>query len=155
MRFERRCELRYSGQSHQLDVPVRNGRLGPEHVADLASDFQEAYRRNYGRSLDDIGLEVIGWRLLASGPAPSPEIRALGARATLSSTGARKGYRLAFFPEYGAYRETPVFDRHLLPPGVEVAGPAIFEEEECTTVVGPGAVVSVDDIGNLVVEVSP
>ncbi len=155
MRFERRCELRYSGQSHQLDVPVRSGRLGPEHVADLWGDFQEAYRRNYGRSLDDIGLEVIGWRLLASGPAPSPEIRALGARATLRSTGARKGYRQAFFPEYGAYRETPVFDRHLLPLGVEVAGPAIFEEEECTTVVGPGAVVSVDDIGNLVVEVSP
>jgi N-methylhydantoinase A/oxoprolinase/acetone carboxylase beta subunit len=37
-----------------------------------------------------------------------------------------------------------VYDRYALGPGARLAGPAIVEERESTTVVGPGAMVSVD-----------
>ena len=51
--------------------------------------------------------------------------------------------------------EVPVYDRYRLPPGAQLAGPAIVEEREATTVVGPGDVLEVDGHHNLVMAVSP
>ena len=45
--------------------------------------------------------------------------------------------------------ETPVYDRYRLGPGAAFDGPAIVEERESTTIVGPDAAVSVDEFRNL------
>jgi N-methylhydantoinase A/oxoprolinase/acetone carboxylase beta subunit len=50
--------------------------------------------------------------------------------------------------------DVAVYDRYRLGPGASFIGPAIVEERESTTVVGPGATVSVDDQGNLTVEIA-
>ncbi len=156
MRFERRCDMRYAGQSHHLEVPVRSGRLEEADAAGLRESFQEAYRRHYGRHLQDLELEVTTWRLLASGPMPAPEFRGLAARGSPAELdAARKGDRRAYFPEYEGYRETPVYFRYRLQTAAAVVGPAIIEEEECTTIVGPDATATVDAVGNLVVEWTP
>ena len=47
-----------------------------------------------------------------------------------------------------------VYDRYRLGPGATFTGPAIVEERESTTVIGPGAAVSVDNEGNLTVEIA-
>jgi N-methylhydantoinase A len=71
---------------------------------------------------------------------------------------ALKGHRPAYFAEAPAagvargFRETPVYDRYLLPSGASFAGPAIVEERESTLVVGPGGRFAVDAAGNLIVE---
>jgi N-methylhydantoinase A/oxoprolinase/acetone carboxylase beta subunit len=44
-----------------------------------------------------------------------------------------------------------VFDRYALAPGAEVAGPAIVEERESTTVLPPGTTATVDDYASLIV----
>ena len=49
--------------------------------------------------------------------------------------------------------DVTVYDRYRLGPGATFLGPAIVEERESTTVIGPGAAVTVDAEGNLVVEV--
>ena len=41
--------------------------------------------------------------------------------------------------------ETPVYDRYRLRPGDTVEGPAIVEEREATTVIGPGDRLAIDD----------
>jgi N-methylhydantoinase A/oxoprolinase/acetone carboxylase beta subunit len=48
--------------------------------------------------------------------------------------------------------QTPVYDRYALGPGARLAGPAIVEERESTTVVGPGAVITVDAHRTLIAE---
>ena len=45
--------------------------------------------------------------------------------------------------------ETPVYDRYALAPGHHVAGPAIIEEREATTIFAPGDTVTVDATGTL------
>jgi N-methylhydantoinase A len=47
--------------------------------------------------------------------------------------------------------DVAVYDRYRLGPGATFTGPAIVEERESTTVIGPDAMVSIDDQGNLVV----
>jgi N-methylhydantoinase A len=63
-----------------------------------------------------------------------------------------KSTRPAYFPEARDYVQTPVYDRYTLEPGMRLTGPAIVEERESTTVVGPGAVVTVDPHRTLVAE---
>jgi N-methylhydantoinase A len=50
------------------------------------------------------------------------------------------------------YVDTPVYDRYALAPGAAFAGPAIIEERESTTVIGPGARVNVDARLTLILE---
>ena len=63
-----------------------------------------------------------------------------------------KRTRQAYFPEAAGYVETPVYDRYTLAPGMVFAGPAIIEERESTTVIGPGARIRVDATRTLVAE---
>jgi N-methylhydantoinase A len=63
-----------------------------------------------------------------------------------------KRERRAYFPETGGYVETPVYDRYALQPGAAFAGPAIIEERESTTIVGPGARIRVDATRTLIAE---
>jgi N-methylhydantoinase A len=49
--------------------------------------------------------------------------------------------------------QTPIYDRNRLGAGAMIEGPAIVEEETSTTVVHPGQQLTVDEFGNLLLEV--
>ena len=51
----------------------------------------------------------------------------------------------------GAAQQTPIYDRAQLRPGHHFDGPAIVEENSCTTVIPPGYRLEVDTLHNLVV----
>ncbi len=63
-----------------------------------------------------------------------------------------KGRRQAWFASAGGYVEAGVYDRYALPTGEWFDGPAIVEERETTTVVGPGSRFGQDAMGHLVIE---
>ena len=107
--------------------------------------FEERYRALFGRIGPEVPLEGVSWRLLASGPQPSVNLR-----ADADAIGnALKGERLVYFPEWSEHRPTKVYDRYGLGPGSSLEGPAIIEERESTTVIGPGARIEVDAARNL------
>jgi N-methylhydantoinase A len=56
------------------------------------------------------------------------------------------------FSGWKRHRACPVYRREQLVAGARIAGPAVVEEEESTTVVGPDMRASVDTYGNLVLE---
>ncbi|MEU0793549.1 hydantoinase/oxoprolinase family protein [Amycolatopsis sp. NPDC005961] len=126
------AEMRYAGQGYEIRVPVRGGRW-PDALID---EFTATYRALYRRTGPEVGVEVLNWRVVSSGPKPDVTLR-----LTTQATGgdARKGTREAYFPSAGGFVDTAVFDRYLLTPGERVAGPAIVEERESTVVVPPGA----------------
>ena len=57
------------------------------------------------------------------------------------------------FAGWSKHRPCPVYNRYDLPPRAALKGPAVVEEDEASTVVGPGGTVSVDGFGNLVIAV--
>ena len=115
----------------------------------LAAIFSETYESLFGRSLTDVPVETITWRLSASEPPPRPDIRF---RAAESEThpGGVKGERPVFLIEEGRFVDCPVFDRYGLEPGATVNGLAIVEEREATVFVGPDARCVIDEHLNLV-----
>ena len=85
-------------------------------------------------------------------PAPgSHDLRRDGARRGRRA-GAQEAPRRRTSRRRAGYVETPVYDRYALGPGVRLAGPAIVEERESTTVIGPGAAITVDEHRTLIAE---
>ena len=149
IRMERSADMRYVGQGFEIVVPVPGGRLGP-HVQDaLAATFGETYESLFGRTLTDVPVETITWRLSASEPPPRPDIR-FSAVESKSHPGSVKGKRPVFLTEEGRFADCSVFDRYGLEPGAAIDGPAIVEERESTVFVGPEARCAIDEHLNLV-----
>lgn len=150
--YQRTADMRYVGQGHEVSVPLPGGHLGSSHIPPIKEAFEQVYRSLYGRKGPDVPLEVINWRVLASGPRPSMEMRL--PRATNGAPRTLKGSRPAYFPEAGGYIETPVYDRYALEPGARFDGPAIVEERESTLIIGARARARVDEHLNVIVELS-
>ncbi len=68
--IQRSVYLRYSGQGHEVPIPLDDGELSAESVQALHQRFTLAYRQLYGRSLDHVVVEAISWTVTASTPAP-------------------------------------------------------------------------------------
>jgi N-methylhydantoinase A len=51
----------------------------------------------------------------------------------------------------GGFRKTPIYQRASLPQ--QLVGPAIIEQLDCTTVLEPGNKLTIDKLGNLLIEV--
>jgi len=126
------AEMRYAGQGYEIRVPVHDGPW-PDTLID---EFTRTYRTLYQRTGPDVGVEVLNWRVVSSGPTPDVTLRLA---AQPSPGDARKGTRKAYFASTGGFVDTAVFDRYQLQPGVRIDGPAIVEERESTVVVPPGA----------------
>jgi 5-oxoprolinase (ATP-hydrolysing) len=144
-RFQRSADMRLLGQVHELRVPV-------ERLADdaLEAAFATAYRERFTLLPSGLPVQVLTWRVEAAGPSAELAASQVGAA---EGGPARKGARRVYFPGSG-YVECHVYERHRLEPGGRLPGPAIVEEAEATTLVGPGDRFHVDERGNLVIDLA-
>lgn len=136
------AEMRLEGQYHEISVDLPEGVLGPDSVADIRRTFNAVYARHYGRVLEGLPVEVLHWRLSATGPEQQVQVQRHQTGMSEASS-AVKGYREVWFP--GGYRSTAVYERELLQPGMSFDGPAIVEEREATAVIWPGDNARVDE----------
>jgi N-methylhydantoinase A len=150
--FQRTADMRYIGQGHEVSVTLPEGILNAGDLPRVAAEFERTYEALYGRKGPEVPLEVINWRVVASGPPPDMNLRL--PRDSAKRRDARKGSRLAYFPEQSGYVETPIYDRYALAPGARFDGPAIVEERESTLIVGARAHAWVDERLNVVVELN-
>jgi N-methylhydantoinase A/oxoprolinase/acetone carboxylase beta subunit len=148
----RSVDARYVGQGFELTVPVPSGALDAAALARVRAAFDEIYAARYGYAQPREPVEVVTWKLSAVGGAPRVS---LAKAADTPVGGALKGRRRAYFPETGGWVDCPIYDRYTLAAGLSIAGPAIVEERESTSVLPPGTVATVDEYANLVVEVAP
>lgn len=146
----RSADMRYLHQGFEIRVSLPVGRLTTDDLPALRRAFAEEYERLYKRLNPGVEVEVVNWRLVASGPQPhillpTPPANGRGLTAAL------KGERPVYLPERGEYAPCRVYDRYLLPVGESFTGPAVVEERECTVVIGPAAIAAIDEEQNLVI----
>ncbi|EJK79833.1 hydantoinase/oxoprolinase family protein [Rhizobium sp. AP16] len=141
-------DMRHVGQGHEITVALPDRSLPQEEfLKQLLDNFFKLYRELFGRTVA-ASVEVITWRLRASG-----EKDQVTRPHETEVADARKGSRQVYFQELGTYTETSVYDHYKLPVGQELKGPAIVEQRESTAVVGPSGVFHVDAHGNLVINI--
>lgn len=143
-RFERGADMRYTGQAYELRV-----KLDESHrdAASIAQAFHLEHERIYGFRDTETEIEIGTVRLAAVGVTDDitqPEIPA--------GTGnpVRKGERRIF--RAGKWISAGVYDRGALGAGDSIAGPAIIEQDDTTTVLLPGWSARADMFGNLHLE---
>ncbi|TQJ68832.1 N-methylhydantoinase A [Arthrobacter sp. SLBN-100] len=148
----RRIEMRYAGQNYELPVDVPDGVLDEEAITSLIEGFQRAHDRMYGYSARNEVVEAVTFRVQAIATVPRADLR----RSTVEGRkleDAVTGYRDVYMPEKGDYVPCPVYDRSRLDVGHRIAGPAVVEQMDTTTLLLPSDVCVVDDLRNLVIEI--
>jgi N-methylhydantoinase A len=128
--FERRIEMRYLGQRHNIKVPVAD--IGD--LAGIRHSFENEYRRRYGHADAKIPAELQALHLSAFARQRRPDLASLPQIGGGSDTPTR---RPVYFGARKGFVEACVFDRGTLKPGFAAAGPAVIEEYGSTTLVGP------------------
>lgn len=154
-RIVRMAEMRYIGQSFELRVALPDGKLGPDQVLALRDSFYAAHRQAYGYATDQAEPEFVTLRVTGIGKVIKPQTPQLATRKRgAGSQQAIKEHRdVMVDAETRALMSITVYDRYALLAGDELVGPAIVEEMDSTTFVCDGDVASVDEHGNLLIEV--
>ncbi|MFQ5908031.1 MAG: hydantoinase/oxoprolinase family protein [Thermoplasmata archaeon] len=131
----RSLDLRYVGQSYEINVPFGD---------DLPARFHQSHEARFGYASREEAIEVVNVRLAVvveqKGPSPRPPNGGVTAERI----------RKVLFAE--GWTDTRVLNGRGAP-GTTHEGPVIVEEATATTVVDPGATVWVDEAGNLRIEV--
>lgn len=141
--FRYGVDLRYIGQQSEtrIDLP-----FDPRETRDqdrIRALFEAEYAALYGLKLDDMGIEVVNWRVIASGATPD---RGAGAGTTgeqVPQISTRRVYLR------GEPVDLPVHQRHGLKQGEIINGPVIVEERETTIFVLPGWTLELREDGSL------
>jgi len=149
--FERSVDVRYKGQEHTVKTPIRkaSGKVDAGDLKQIIALFHQLHYKAYAFRLDS-ACEIVNVHVTAFGKVRKPKVEPIKRRAGTAAK-ALKGERKVDYDEEGVKR-SKIYDRHLLPVGCKVKGPAVVEELACTTLVYPGQNLTVDRFGNLVVK---
>jgi N-methylhydantoinase A len=148
MRCSRSVDMRYLGQRKELTVAVPGSDLTTRGSRTLRTAFEAEYARIYHRTHDGHPVEALAWRLTASGPPIQQPARASRSNGRVRAAKPRDRRAMRFPDSTGSF---PVLSRYDLSAGMTVRGPAVIEEAEATTVIGPRGSAIVDGFGNLVI----
>jgi N-methylhydantoinase A/oxoprolinase/acetone carboxylase beta subunit/N-methylhydantoinase B/oxoprolinase/acetone carboxylase alpha subunit len=150
----RTADLRYTGQSWDIEVDVPGEAIGEGSLDELVARFEAEHERLYGvRHEDGSPVEIRALRLAVLGaPREASQFRVAGA----PSERRHARTRVADFGEAHGAIETPVLSREEVPDSGEgLAGPVLVDEYDTTVVVPPGWVVSRRDGGVLHLAATP
>jgi len=143
---QRLADMRYIGQGSEITVAL------PEvlDAGSVRAAFEAAYRALFSRTPPGAAVQFVALRLALTAPMPG----SFGRLAlTPHGAAARKGARPVWFPEAGGFVETAVYNRYALRAGEAIEGPAVFEENESTFIIGPGGHATILDDGTIDVRV--
>jgi N-methylhydantoinase A len=146
IRVAREADIRYAGQSMEVRVAAPAGEIDCAFLAALVDAFHAAHLRTFGYNYaGEQKIELVNFCVSGFGLVERPRVPKLSARGQPT----RKSMRPVYFD--GAFRETPLYDRAVLPPAFQLDGPAVVEEFGSTAVVFPGQKLEVDPHGILIV----
>lgn len=139
------ADMRYRGQSFEIDTPLPVSLLESEDLAGVRQAFHAGHARLYGHSDSNAQMQVVALRLVITARTPKPALKRLQAG---DQAPVPRQFTKAWLD--GAWHDVPVYARASLLAGQRFVGPAIVTQDDATTCVLPGFTGEVDPYGNLV-----
>lgn len=144
------ADMQFLGQTHILNVPLPSSEISRAMLQEL---FEKAYFARFRVELPEIRANLVNLNTSVIGVRPAVDLSRLidpaGRAASLDD--ARREVRPVWYD--GEWLDTPVYVRERLPLDAVVAGPAIIEQMDATTVLEPGDEAKSDADGNILIEV--
>ena len=151
-RFARELDLRYTGQGYELRTPLAGlfeGRLTAAALRAARDKFDERHAQIHGHAAKERPVEVVSYRLRVRVAVPKYEPRAAAPPPSpRPAAAAVKGQRTISLNE--TTMQATLYERARLDVGATVAGAAIVEQFDATTLIPPGWSGRVDGYGNLI-----
>jgi len=147
IRFRCTADLRYAGQSHELNVDVHEPGTDGLSIAGLEDRFHRAHAARYGHDAREEGIELVTLRVRTYAPSGLSELR----HARGGKSGEDREAE-AWFDTRGPSR-TRFVDRDRLTSGAAFEGPLVVLGTESTILIPPGVRGELDRFGNVVLEV--
>jgi N-methylhydantoinase A len=132
------ADMRYRGQSYELEVPL---------TARFIEEFHLSHQKTFGHSAPELPVEVVNLRLRSSASGPSAAPHKIPRRAKSPSSMARIDTLVG-----AKVRRVPIYSRDDLGAGAKLVGPLVVVELSSTSYVAPEFALQVDDFGNLHLE---
>jgi N-methylhydantoinase A len=149
-RSERRIAyMRYLGQGHEIAVPVQSALLTSSSAEALHRAYDAAYLAQYGRLMEGVDVECVACAVVVASEetAPPPPLASPAEEIALPVD-----VRTLIDPASLESFDVHVYRREDMAPGIAIAGPALIEEDDTTTVVGADFSAEIDPHGYIVLE---
>ena len=138
------ADVCYIGQGYHLEIPLAEH--DPEPLATLYRDFLAAHDRIYGHATE-APARIVSLRAVHRVTMAPPMLAA----PAVPSARPRRRRRVLIDAACG-FQTAVIVDRASLAPGAEIAGPAIVEQPDATTLVPTGWRCRAQSAGNLLLE---
>lgn len=136
-------DLRYTGQSYELNIP---------YSENFIADFHTAHEFAYGYSYLEKSIEIVNLRVRATGkvtPIRLPQI----SKKSIGDKPALIEQHMVHLSESAS--SLPVYNYDDLVPGMQLTGPALIISSDTTILINMNDTVSVDNFINLLIDVCP
>lgn len=140
------AEMQFRGQTHLIRVALPSPAVTR---AEVQAAFEAAYFARFQVRLPEIRAVLVNLNTSVIGRRRPFDLRAL---LPPGEGDALVGERQLYAD--GAWHVAKVWQRERLAPGARIAGPAIIQQADATTVLEPGSAAVVDALGNLRIRVS-
>lgn len=144
-------DICYRGQSSELTVPLEGSNVTVETIRQAIALFEDEYERTYGHRGEMRQFDIVNVRLVAT----VPRLGQNGVRwADEPKTDKQETLtRQAYFGRERGLMPARVVARSTLAAGA-LQGPLIVQEYDATVVTPPGCTASLDEFGNIVIDVT-
>ena len=130
LEVERWAYMRYAGQGWEIPVALDQDRFDGSGHLHLTKRFEAAYSEFFGRPIEGLDIEAVGWAVKVTTPRPVVErIGHTTARRDVAGIRSRPIHDTTT----GSTVEAAVVERDVLEPGDRVIGPAVIVEPQTTT----------------------
>lgn len=143
------AEIRYLGQSHQLEVSMGSS-LTPDAVQNALGLFNRAHLATYNHNDPNADCEFVMLRSVHSKEAEEKTLLEPHADGGVGEPPFTT--RQICLSADAGYEDVPIYQRADLPAGFELTGPAIVEQADTTTLIYRDHSARVDEYGNLVID---
>jgi N-methylhydantoinase A len=140
IKIENSVDMRYMGQSHELNLPFKKS---------FIDDFHKRHKRSYGYANWDYSIEVVNIRVRVTGKTRKPVMEK---RPKVSSEKKQTiGKKTKCFFR-GKWLKADVIDRNRVQKRSRINGPVLIVEDTSTTFLTPEYICNIDNYDNLIIE---
>ena len=150
-RFDFAADLRYRGQEHTIAIAVAGADDLTGDTETTRLKFNQQHDRRYGHAAPDQSIEIVNLRLTVTLPRMEDVIGRWLSQPWTPGEPAAEQRRPVIFDDPARAVEARILWRPALAGGAEIAGPAVIEEPNSTTLIGPGDHAVVDASGHIIV----